>query len=93
VPGLGCSLVKSTRGHARIHPFRFYDLRMASQKLKQIGCLQRDIERGVNLIEFFDVGSSTSSATFTTLQPEGKAWINVQESCVHGVERYLGVKA
>jgi hypothetical protein len=65
---------------------------MASQELKQIGCLQGNIERGVNLIVFFDVDSSTSSATFTTLQPEGIDWINVQESCVHNVERYLGVK-
>lgn len=92
MPGLGCPLVDSTRGQARVYPFRFYDLRMASQELKQIGCLQGNIKRGVNLIVFFDVGSSTSSATFTTLQPEGIDWINVQESCVHYVERYLGVK-
>jgi hypothetical protein len=70
----------------------FYDLRMASQELKQIECLQGNIERGVNLIVFFDVGSSTSSATFPTLQLEGNVWIIVQESCVHDVERYLGIK-
>jgi hypothetical protein len=83
---------ESTRGQPRIYPFHFYDLRMASQELMQIGCPQGDIERGVNLIVFFDVSSSTSLATFTTLQREGNVWINVQESYVHDVERYPGVK-